>query len=224
MGGAEKPLLFLNTVNLLQMTKRNNRLIHTGRWILLAGVLLLGLVYVLPLWEITLEAPQYPEGLGMYIRINTVEGVEANNLNQINNLNHYIGMKPIHPDTIPELKIMPWVVLSLIILGLLVVWHWKRSLLISWLVLFTLVAAVGLVDFYKWEYDYGHNLDMKNAIIKIPDMNYQPPLIGSKQLLNFKAHSYPAAGGIIIFLSFGLAVVALVMEMQAAKSGSGEDK
>ena len=224
MGGAEKPLLFLNTVNLLQMTKRNNRLIHTGRWILLAGVLLLGLVYVLPLWKITLEAPQYPEGLGMYIRINTVEGVEANNLNQINNLNHYIGMKPIHPDTIPELKIMPWVVLSLIILGLLVVWHWKRSLLISWLVLFTLVAAVGLVDFYKWEYDYGHNLDMKNAIIKIPDMNYQPPLIGSKQLLNFKAHSYPAAGGIIIFLSFGLAVVALVMEMQAAKSGSREDK
>ena len=224
MGGAEKPLLFLNTVNLLQMTKRNNRLIHTGRWILLAGVLLLGLVYVLPLWKITLEAPQYPEGLGMYIRINTVEGVEANNLNQINNLNHYIGMKPIHPDTIPELKIMPWVVLSLIILGLLVVWHWKRSLLISWLVLFTLVAVVGLVDFYKWEYDYGHNLDMKNAIIKIPDMNYQPPLIGSKQLLNFKAHSYPAAGGIIIFLSFGLAVVALVMEMQAAKSGSREDK
>ena len=224
MGGAEKPLLFLNTVNLLQMTKRNNRLIHTGRWILLAGVLLLGLVYVLPLWEITLEAPQYPEGLGMYIRINTVEGVEANNLNQINNLNHYIGMKPIHPDTIPELKIMPWVVLSLIILGLLVVWHWKRSLLISWLVLFTLVAVVGLVDFYKWEYDYGHNLDMENAIIKIPDMNYQPPLIGSKQLLNFKAHSYPAAGGIIIFLSFGLAVVALVMEMQAAKSGSREDK
>ena len=224
MGGAEKPLLFLNTVNLLQMTKRNNRLIHTGRWILLAGVLLLGLVFVLPLWKITLEAPQYPEGLGMYIRINTVEGVEANNLNQINNLNHYIGMKPIHPDTIPELEIMPWVVLSLIILGLLVVWHWKRSLLISWLVLFTLVAVAGLVDFYKWEYDYGHNLDMENAIIKIPDMNYQPTLLGSKQLLNFKAHSYPAAGGIIIFLSFGLAVVALVMEMQAAKSGSREDK
>jgi len=224
MGGAEKPLLFLNTVNLLQMTKRNNRLIHTGRWILLAGVLLLGLVFVLPLWKITLEAPQYPEGLGMYIRINTVEGVEANNLNQINNLNHYIGMKPIHPDTIPELKIMPWVVLSLIILGLLVVWHWKRSALMAWLGIFTLVAVAGLVDFYKWEYDYGHNLDMENAIIKIPDMNYQPPLIGSKQLLNFKAHSYPAAGGIIIFLSFGLAVVALVMEMQAAKSGSREDK
>ena len=206
------------------MTKRNNRLIHTGRCILLAGVLLLGLVYVLPLWEITLEAPQYPEGLGMYIRINTVEGVEANNLNQINNLNHYIGMKPIHPDTIPELKIMPWVVLSLIILGLLVVWHWKRSALMAWLGIFTLVAVAGLVDFYKWEYDYGHNLDMENAIIKIPDMNYQPPLIGSKQLLNFKAHSYPAAGGIIIFLSFGLAVVALVMEMQAAKSGSRKDK
>lgn len=195
-----------------------------SRWLMLAGVVLMGLVYVLPLWKITLEAPQYPEGLGMYIRINTVEGVEANNLNQINNLNHYIGMKPIHPDTIPELKIMPWVVLGLIVLGLLVVWRWKRSFLVSWLGLFTLVAIVGLVDFYKWEYDYGHNLDTENAIIKVPDMNYQPPLLGSRQLLNFKAHSYPAAGGLVIFLSFGLAVAALVMEIKHEKSESGSGK
>ncbi|MCF7801226.1 MAG: hypothetical protein K9N34_04340 [Candidatus Marinimicrobia bacterium] len=187
---------------------------------LLAGVLLLGLVYLLPLWKITLDAPQYPEGLGMYIRINTVEGVEANNLNQINNLNHYIGMKPIHPDTIPELNIMPWVVLGLIVSGLFVVWCWKRTALMAWLTIFTLVAIVGLVDFYKWEYDYGHNLDMDNAIIKIPDMNYQPPLFGSKQLLNFKAHSYPATGGIVIFLSFGLVVTALVLEIRRDKTKS----
>lgn len=218
------PLLSPETLRQQQMTEQKTNLAKKARWMTLAGVLLLGLVYVLPLWKITLDAPQYPEGLGMYIRVNTVEGIEANNLNQINNLNHYIGMKPIHPDTIPELKVMPWVVLGLILSGLVVVWWWKRAALIAWLAMFTLVAIVGLVDFYRWEYDYGHNLDMENAIIKIPDMNYQPPLLGSKQLLNFKAHSYPASGGLVIFLGFGLVIAALVLEVKAGKSGEREQK
>ena len=51
----------------------------------------------------------------------------------------------------------------------------------------------GLIDFWKWEYDYGHDLDTVNAIIKIPGMSYQPPVIGSRQLLNFTATSWPAA-------------------------------
>ncbi len=47
---------------------------------------------------------------------------------------------------------------------------------------FFVLAAVGLYDFYMWEYDYGHNLN-PHAAIKIPGMAYQPPLIGSKMLL-----------------------------------------
>lgn len=186
-----------------------------ARWMLVSAALMLLLVYVLPLWKITLEAPQYPEGLGMYIRINNVVGLDFNDLNQINNLNHYIGMKPIQADGIPELKIMPWIVAGLIILGLLAAWWRKRLALLSWLVLFTLVAIVGLVDFYNWEYDYGHNLDQENAIIRVPDMNYQPPLLGSKKLLNFTAHSFPASGGIILLLSFGFGLGAFVIDRKA---------
>ena len=63
--------------------------------------------------------------------------------------------------------------------------------------LFAAGALAGLADFYRWGYDYGHNLDPE-AIIKIPGMSYQPPLIGTKQLLNFQATSWPASGGWIL--------------------------
>jgi hypothetical protein len=31
-------------------------------------------------------------------------------------------------------------------------------------------------------------------------MTYQPPIIGSKQLLNFVAHSYPETGGYVLII------------------------
>jgi hypothetical protein len=68
--------------------------------------------------------------------------------------------------------------------------------------------AAGLIDFYLWEYDYGHNLDPR-AAIKIPGAAFQPPLIGYKQLLNFRAVSLPHIGGVLPFLSFCIAMVCL---------------
>src|SRR4029079_19799262 len=57
------------------------------------GALLLLALYIVPLWSIQLFAPQYPEGLGMSIRLTTVVGDRPNDLQTINQLNHYIGMK-----------------------------------------------------------------------------------------------------------------------------------
>ncbi|MBT8404831.1 MAG: nitrous oxide reductase accessory protein NosL [Gemmatimonadetes bacterium] len=166
-----------------------------SRVVVLLAALALGLVYVLPVWRITLEAPQYPEGLGMVIEIDDVVGEKPHDLANINNLNHYIGMKRIEPDSIPELTWMPLILGGLIALGLLAALVGRRWLLYGWVAVFLTVSVVGLVDFWKWEYDYGHDLDQETAIIKIPGMSYQPPLIGSRQILNFKAHSWPGSGG-----------------------------
>jgi hypothetical protein len=168
--------------------------------------------YFLPLWEIELQAPQYPEGLGMQIWVSTIKGVKPNDLDSINNLNHYIGMRKIEPGSIPELKFMPWILAALVALGLVAAWSGRRGLVRSWLVAFLVLAALGLADFWKWGYDYGHNLDVENAIIKVPGMTYQPPLIGSKQLLNFRATSLPGAGTILMVTSVVLGFVALALD------------
>ncbi|GLC25238.1 hypothetical protein [Roseisolibacter agri] len=175
----------------------------------LAAVLLLG-TFAFPLWRIELEAPQYPEGIGMLIRIHTVDGIKPNDLQNINGLNHYIGMKAIEPDAIPELRFMPWIVGGLVAAGLAAALVGRRGALVAWLGALGVAGIAGLVDFWKWGYDYGHDLD-PHAIIRIPDMAYQPPLIGSKQLLNFTAHSWPDLGGVLAGLACALAVVALVV-------------
>jgi hypothetical protein len=121
-------------------------------------------------------------------------------------------MRPIEPSAIPELRYFPFVVGALAALGLVAALLGKRRLVLAWLTGVALFGAVGLADFWRWAYDYGHNLDAEHAIIKVPGMTYQPPLIGSKQLLNFTAESWPAVGAWLALAAFALGVVALVLD------------
>jgi hypothetical protein len=190
-----------------------------SRILVATAVLLLGLVYLFPLWHISLKAPQYPEGLGLLISINKITGASPQDLNSINNLNHYIGMKRIRPDDIPELRFMPWILAGLMAAGLVAAAVGRRGLLAAWVALFAAGALAGIADFYKWGYDYGHNL-AEDAIIKVPGMTYQPPVIGTKQLLNFSATSWPAIGGWAAVLALGIGVVVLVVERRRGRPGA----
>lgn len=172
------------------------------------------LLFVFPLWHVGLVAPQYPEGLGLHIFLNTVRGVQPNDLQNINGLNHYVGMREITPDAIPELRYMPWIVGALALLGLFAAAVGRRALGYLWGALLLLLCAGGLYDFWRWEYTYGHDLS-PTAIIKVPGMAYQPPLIGSKQLLNFKATSLPDIGG---WIAIAVALIAVVMMIRLARS------
>jgi copper chaperone NosL len=191
-----------------------------SRILVLVAALALGLVYVLPVWRITLEAPQYPEGLGMVIQIDDIVGVKPHDLANINNLNHYIGMKRIVPESIPELVYMPMILGGLILLGVLTAVLGRRWMLYGWITVFVGISVVGLVDFWRWEYDYGHDLDQETAAIQVPGMSYQPPLIGSRQILNFTAHSWPGAGGWIAILAAMTGVGLTVVEFRRGRAGS----
>lgn len=147
----------------------------------------------------------------MVIRINTVTGARPNDLTNINELNHYIGMKIIDPAAIPELRFMPWIVGALVVLGLLAAAVGRRGLTWAWLSGIALFAIAGLADFWRWTYDFGHNLDTEHAIIKVPGMVYQPPIIGSKQILNFTATSWPASGTWLAALAVVLGLVAVFL-------------
>ncbi|MBC7905002.1 MAG: nitrous oxide reductase accessory protein NosL [Gemmatimonadaceae bacterium] len=164
-----------------------------SRIIIAAGSLAMVILYFVPAWSIYLIAPQYPEGLSMQIWLYKISGqVEI-----INGLNHYIGMKHIKTDMFPEFKFLVYILGFFILFGLVAALTGRIKLLFAYLVLSVIGGAAALIDFYKWGYDYGHNLD-SSAAIRVPGLSYQPPLIGHKKLLNFDAYSYPDTGGWVI--------------------------
>ncbi len=177
--------------------------------LVLAGIALLASLFF-PIWRITLEAPQYPEGMGMQIWSSTIKGENPHDLDIINELNHYIGMKKIIPESIPELDLIAPLTMAFAaacLLAALMPGPWTSGGL-----LFALsgLGAYGMYDFWTWEYDYGHDLNPM-AAIKVPGMSYQPPLIGEAKLLNFLSTSWPAMGGYLLFLGGGLIAFALVL-------------
>jgi copper chaperone NosL len=174
----------------------------------LAALVLLP-VFVVPVWTIQLVAPQYSDGLGMYIGVSQVWGHDTHDIQNINILNHYIGMKEIRPDSIPELDLFPPILAAIIATGLIAALIGRRWVMASWLVVFIGLGIAGMVDFYLWMLDYGHNLS-PDAPIKIPGMTYTPPLIGTKQLLNMTASSWPHIGTGLIGLSIALAGVGVL--------------
>jgi copper chaperone NosL len=155
--------------------------------------------YFVPLWQIVMWAPQYPEGLEMKIWINTLTG----NIKTISALNHYIGMRTIEVGMFPEFGYMIYIIGVIIGIGLLTAIINKRWMLFVYLSTIVMAGIGALIDFYLWGYDYGHNLNPE-APIKIEGMSYQPPLIGTKVLLNFTAFSGPDIGG---WIFIGVAIV-----------------
>lgn len=183
----------------------NNKVSNQSRIILLICGLALIVVLFTPIWRIDLTAPQYPEGLFLLIYANKLAG----NVDIINGLNHYIGMKTLHTEDFIEFRALPIIISVFAALFVLVAALANRMMMRTLLFLFISFGVLAMVDFWKWEYDYGHNLD-PNAAIIVPGMAYQPPLIGFKQLLNFGAYSFPDIGG-WIFIGVGIALLTVVV-------------
>ncbi|MEX1240259.1 MAG: hypothetical protein WEB30_11095 [Cyclobacteriaceae bacterium] len=183
-----------------------------SRIVVAISALLMVSAYFVPLWRILMWAPQYPEGLGMQIWINNITG----DVRIISALNHYIGMRHIEVSMFPEFQYMIYIVAFVIAVGLLVSIINRRYALWFYAILIMASAIAALVDFYLWGYDYGHNLN-PNAAIVVPGMAYQPPVIGTKQLLNFTAFSGPDIGGWIFMAAGILAIGSLVWEIYKSR-------
>ncbi len=183
------------------------------RLLMILAIICLGTLFLFPMWKIQLFAPQYPDGVEMHIWINKIGGENPATLQNINILNHYVGMKYIEPESIPELKYFQYVIIGVMALGLLMSIVDRPWGYLSWLLLFVVLCALGLYDFYLWEYDYGHNLS-DDAPIKIPGASFQPPLIGSKMILNFQAVSLPHISGYFVGLSIVLGFLAWRLKLK----------
>lgn len=183
-----------------------------SRVLLAICALALVMVLFVPLWKIDLVAPQYPEGLSLLIYPHKLGG----DVEIINGLNHYIGMKTLHTKDFIEFTLLPWIIIFFALLFLTAAIIGKKKILYFAFGLFLLFGIIAMGDFYRWEYNYGHDLN-PDAAIKVPGMSYQPPLIGHKQLLNFSAWSMPHTGGILFIGAGLLALLATAMAWKKSR-------
>lgn len=143
-----------------------------------AGVLAAALATVsaqLPLWSMTMRAPQYPRGLHLYAYGTTLAG----DVHEINILNHYIGMPPVEAPAF-ETALFPVGIAALVLICLLSPLHkWLRRLAIA---ATAAVPVMMLVDLQWRLYVFGHSLNPKAPIRLEP---FTPLVIGETAMGNF---------------------------------------
>lgn len=178
---------------------------------LLAALVLLPVFFlpVLPIWMMKLWAPQYREGLQLLIYTNGIRG----DLDSINTLNHYVGMHHITADDFKEFTYLPQALTAFGVLALLGgIFNRRWIAILGWLA-FTGFAVYMFRDYALWLWRYGHDLD-PHAPISLPV--FTPPLIGFKQMANFKVLSTPHAGTILLGIAWLLGPVVLWLDRRSA--------
>ncbi|HET9027690.1 MAG TPA: nitrous oxide reductase accessory protein NosL [Trueperaceae bacterium] len=162
------------------------------------------LTFVWPLWHYYFEAPQYPEGLAMQIWANKLTG----RVDLINGLNHYVGFMHLDPADFWELKVLPILIVLVSLTGIVAAIVGRKRLFQAWLWFYGVFAALGMSDFARWLYQFGHTVDPKAAITM---EGYTPPMVGTSIFMNFYITAWPGwgavalAGGFVVGL--GLYVV-----------------
>jgi len=150
----------------------------------------------LPLWRITLIAPKYEEGLRVSIySYKLVGGNDGQDLVEINNLNHYIGMRTLEQGDFVEMKWMPFALGLFALIALRSAAHGRMSQVVDLFALFTYFCMFSIGLFYFRLYTYGHNLDPTAPMTIEP---FTPMLIGKNQIANFVQYSFPLIGGVLM--------------------------
>ena len=172
-----------------------------ARLMLLAAAVLLVATYFFPLWNLTMFAPQYPQGLRLDIYSYTlVGGNHGQDVKAINLLNHQIGMQGLVNESFTEW--MPFVIGALGLLVLRAVVHGTVAALVDVTMLVVYFGGFSLWSFGYKLYRYGHDLSPE-AAVQVPP--FMPPMFGSQQIANVEVYSYPgpasyALAGVVVLL------------------------
>jgi copper chaperone NosL len=174
--------------------------------LVLAAAALVGAL-LQPLWRIRLVAPQYEEGLSLYIyAYKLTAGNGGQDLPEINNLNHYIGMKPLAEADFIEMRWVPFALGAFILLALRAAVVGSLRTVLDLLVVYSYFTAFSLGSFYYRLYTYGHQLD-PHAPMRIKP--FTPVLLGEQKIANFVQSSYPQIGSVWLVVFFVLLVAVL---------------
>jgi hypothetical protein len=162
----------------------------------------------LPIWEARLSAPQYPQGLSLTASAGGVSG----DLAEVNELNHYVGMKAFDPSDAPEMKLWgPTIVLGVIAVAVATILPRKHVLARLAVLGLWMIPIGALLDVQFRLYQYGHTVQ-PDAPIRIEP--FTPLVIGPTDVMNFTTWAYPGAAlwclaGAAFLLSAGAATARL---------------
>ena len=200
--------------------ERSNRFLDAPldvlpRMLLVVSAGILAATLTQPLWNMTMFAPQYQDGLRLDIYSQRLEGGNnGQDLKEINLLNHYIGMRDLSDEDFTEFKWMPFAIGILALLFLRAAAHGTVAPLVDSLVLFAYFGLFSLWSFGYKLYMYGHQL-APTAPVKVPP--FTPPMFGYQKLANFEVYSYPAAGSYLMAATGLLLAAALAAAWWTAR-------
>lgn len=132
----------------------------TTRALLIATAACALIAVALPWWHITMNAPQYPDGLRVTVGLFSVSGDVA----EIDDLNHYIGFRPL--ETVARLeRSVSWLAIPAALLPLLGAFLWSKRRY-AWLtaVPTALIAPFFVADLATWMWYSGHHLNPHAAL------------------------------------------------------------
>ncbi len=179
-----------------------------SRLLLLAAAITVAVSVLFPLWKLYLVAPQYSGGLTMQIYTYKIHGggLNGNDIKEINNLNHYIGMKTIDQADFTEMQIMPFMFGVFILLALRSTVIGEMKGVVDLFVLASYFGAFSIGAFYYRLWWYGHNLDPKAPVHIEP---FTPLIFGSQKIANFTQSSYPELGTYLLWVFMLLLLLAI---------------
>ncbi len=179
--------------------------------VLTAARILLIVSVFFPYWSMVLEAPQYPDGLGVIAYVNTLSGDVA----EVNGLNHYIGMRPLEEAANFERATAVWMVLAMFLLiELAAIVHSRWALL---LVLPAMLFPLGfLADLQFWLYHFGQNLD-PSAPLSSSVKPFTSPALGVGEIGQFKTVARVETGWWLACASSLLVIAGIFLHRRAYK-------
>jgi hypothetical protein len=178
------------------------------RVLIAVGLGLLVASWFAPMWWVSLKAPNYPadtypNGVRIHMHWNRVangclgqeraevsddEGLDC--VEEMNTINHYIGMEPIERGAQLEFAAAPYLFVAF---GLMLIASFFYTGRLWWALLVPSIAApfAFLADFTFWLWWFGHNLRPWAAFTVKP---FMPTVLGEGLVAQFSTFAYPHVG------------------------------
>jgi hypothetical protein len=171
--------------------------------LIVSGVLLL-VSLLLPYWQITLHAPQYPKGLYVQAYANKLTG----DIFEVDGLNHYIGMMKLNDAAVIERAIAQGAIIAIAILAVVSFWLpgiWRTLARVP-IIIFPAVFAA---DLFAWLYYAGHSLD-PYAPLSSSIKPFTPHILGVGTIGQFSTEAVFLPGFILTVMAALLALAVTI--------------